>query len=90
MTRKHFLSITFAVQYFNQETPNDTAINHFLRGNIQGNINNFNGNKIYFFVKLYTHERPGDVQSNPVHHLIKKSRVRQKIKFSQNFTNQKN
>ena len=41
---KAFLSITFTVSYFNQETLNDTPINHFLFGNIQDNINTFDGN----------------------------------------------
>ena len=73
-----FLRITFAVQYFNQKTSNDTSISHFLSENIQDNINTFDGNSIDFFVKLYTHERPGNVQSNPIHHSIKKSKVGKK------------
>ena len=75
MTRKHFSSSTFAVQCFNQKTPNDTPISHFLPRNIQHNINTFDGKKNYFFVKLHNHERPGDLQSNPIHHSIKKSRI---------------
>ena len=63
MARQRFLSVTFAVQYFNQKTLNDTLISHFLPGNIQDNINTFDRNKIYFFVKLYNHERPGDIKS---------------------------
>ena len=78
MTRKHFLSITFAVLYFNQKTLNDTQIDHFLLGNIQDNINFFDGNYIDFFVKLCKHEIPGNIQSNQIHHSIKKSRVGKK------------
>ena len=79
MTRKRFLSPTFDVQYFNQKTPSDPPISHFLHGNIQDNINTFDGNKIYFFVKLCTNERRGDFQSIPFHHSIKTSRVEKKI-----------
>ena len=61
-----FISITFAIQYFNQKTPNDTPINYFLPGNIQDNINTFHRNEIDFFVKIYTRERLGDAQSNPM------------------------
>ena len=78
MTRKHFLSIAFAVLYFNQKTVNDTPINHLLTGNIQDNINTIDGIQIDFFVKLYTRERPENIQSNPIHHSMKKSRFGKK------------
>ena len=39
-----FLSIIFAVQFFNQKTPNGTTKNYFLLENIKSNINNFDGN----------------------------------------------
>ena len=44
--------ITFAIQYFSQKTSNNTQLNHFLPGNIQDNINTFNGNQIDFFCKI--------------------------------------
>ena len=75
MNRKQFLGITFAVQYFNQETSNDPQISYVFSGNIQDIINTLDGNKIYLFLKLYTYERPKNVQSNPVHLSVKKSRV---------------
>ena len=73
MTRKHFLSITFAVQYLNQKTPNDTPVSHFLPGNIQDNINTFDESKISFFVK------PGDVQKDSVHQSIKRVELGRKM-----------
>ena len=69
---KHFLTTTFAVLYFSQKETNDTPINHVFLGKIQDNINAFHENYIDFFVKLYTHERPGKIHSNPVHHSIKR------------------
>ena len=38
------LNFTFAILYFNQKTQNNTTIYHFLIGNIQDNINTFDGN----------------------------------------------
>ena len=63
---------------FNQKSPNDTLLSQFLPGNVQDNINTFDGNNIYCFLKLCNHERPGDAQSNPIHHSIKNSRVGKK------------
>ena len=46
--------------------------------------NAFDRNKNYFLVKLYTHGRLRDVQSNPIHLSITKSRVGKKcLKTSQ-------
>ena len=72
--RKHFLSIAIAVQYFNQKTTNGTPIKYFLPGNIQNNIDTFHD----IFVKFYTHEELGNTQSNPIDHLIEKSRFERK------------
>ena len=72
--RKHFLSIAFAVQYFNQKTTNGTPIKYFLPRNIQNNIDTFHD----IFVKFYTHEELGDTKSNPINYLIKKSRFESK------------
>ena len=38
------LSLTFAVTHFNQKTPNNTLMKHFLPGNTQDKINAFDGN----------------------------------------------
>ena len=35
---------------------------HFLPGKTQDKMNAFEGNKIDFFIKIYTHQRLGDVQ----------------------------
>ena len=71
---KTFLNIIFAVQFSHQKAPNNTVIKHFVPGNTQGNINIFDENQIDLFVILYTHERLGDVHSNPMHYSTKKSR----------------
>ena len=63
MNSKSIISLTFAVKYFNQKTPNDTLIKHFIPGNTQDKMNAFDGNKIDFFVKIYTHEKLGHVQA---------------------------
>ena len=55
MSSKSPLSLIFAVKYFSQKTKNDTLIKHFLSGNTQDQINAFDGKKIDFFVKIYTH-----------------------------------
>ena len=62
VSSKSIASLTFAVKYLNQKTPNDTLIKHFIPGNTQGKMNAFDGNKIDFFVKIYTHLKVGDVQ----------------------------
>ena len=73
---ENILSITFAVQYFNQKKPNGAPINHFLPRNIQDNIKTSDGK--FFFVKFYSHERPEHVQSNLIHHSIKKCKFEKK------------
>ena len=48
-------NLTFAVEYFNQKTPNSTLVKHFLPRNTQDKMNAFGRNLIYFSVKIYTH-----------------------------------
>ena len=52
---KSLLSLKFAVKYLNHKTPNDIRMKHFLSGNTQDKMNVFDGSKIDFFVKIYTH-----------------------------------
>ena len=48
-------------------------------GNIQDNINILDENYIYSFVKLYTHDRPGDAGSNPIHYSKKRVEMGRKM-----------
>ena len=58
-----FLSITFAVQYFNQKAPNNTTISHL-----------FTGKKLFFYKTLHPWKIRGcPIKPNPP--LTKKSRV---------------
>ena len=66
MTGEHFLTITCA------RIPQEA-------GNIQDNINILDENYIYSFVKLYTHERPGDAGSNPIHYSKKRVEMGRKM-----------
>ena len=36
---KSILSLTFTAEFFNQKTPNDTLMKHFLPGNTQDKMN---------------------------------------------------
>ena len=66
MSSKILFSLTFAVKYFNQKTPNDTLMKHFLSENMmkynENKMNVFDGSKIDFFAKIYTHLKLGNVQ----------------------------
>ena len=75
---KTFFKHSFCSPICNQKGINDTTIKHFLLRNSQDNINIFDGKQIDFSVKLYTHDRPENIQSNPIHHSIKTSRVARK------------
>ena len=58
-----FLSITFAVQYFNQKAPNNTTISHL-----------FTGKKLFYYKTLHPWKIRGcPIKPNPP--LTKKSRV---------------
>ena len=72
-SKKKILSIAFAVKYFDQETPNDTARNHFLPGNNQDSINTFWWKLNWFLCEILHHEKPGDIQSNPLDDSMKRS-----------------